>query len=234
LKLFKNVKNEIAIGEASAVYWRDPETPKLIHGKIPKAKIIISLRDPVGRFFSTYLMQFRTGFYKKSIHEFVQDTLNKKFAYTSRRLKKETNDLYYDNIKRYLDIFGRSNILVLIFEDWIINPKKALKEILEFLKIDSSVKNFDDITFDKYNVGWIPQGKILKKIMYNKTIISLTRMTLPKSSRHFIENKIWESNKNRIKLGKKDEQLLIKFFYDDVKKLEKLLGRELPWPNFKY
>ena len=41
LNLFKNVKNETVIGEASAVYWRDPESAKLIHEKIPNAKIII-------------------------------------------------------------------------------------------------------------------------------------------------------------------------------------------------
>jgi len=232
LRLFNNVKNETAIGEASAVYWRDPEAPKLIQEKIPHAKIIISLRDPVDRYFSGYLMEFLTGLNKKSIHESIQNRLNNKFTLKSTRLKKESSFLYYDNVKRYLDIFGKDNVLILIFEEWIKNPKKALGDILEFLKIDSSVKNFDDIKFDSYNVGWVPKGKLLSKILSSKIVISLSRKPLLKSSRHFIEKKIINNNTNK-KLDDKDKQLLIKFFYTDVKKLEKLFGKQLPWPNFK-
>jgi len=234
LKLFEGVKNEPVIGEASAVYWRDPESPKLIYEKNPNAKIIFSLRDPIDRFFSGYLMEFRTGYTKKSIEETVQLRIKNNFTRKSKRLKKETSMLYYDNVKRYLDKFGKNNILILFFEEWINNPSSALKSILEFLKIDSSEKNFDNITFDKFNVGWTPQGKHMKKIMTNKTLLNLTRKMLSKSSRVFLENKLSESNKDQIKLSKEDKQLLIKFFYNDVKKLEKLLGRELPWPNFQY
>ena len=39
LALFKKVKNEIAIGEASTGYLWDPKTPFLIHELLPKSKI---------------------------------------------------------------------------------------------------------------------------------------------------------------------------------------------------
>ena len=233
LNLFKNVKNETAIGEASAVYWRDPDAPKLIQEKIPNAKIIISLRDPVDRFFSGYLMKLRTGFTKKSLEESVKIRLNNKFTRISPRLNKESTLLYYENIKRYLDIFGKDNVLIIIFEEWINDPKNVLDEILEFLKINSSVKNLNNLEFKKYNFGWTPQSKLMKKLMYNKILINIIRQLIPKSFRNSLENKIWKSNETRIKLSDQDKQLLIKFFYDDVKKLEKLLDRELPWPNFK-
>ncbi len=233
LRLFKNVKNETAIGEASAVYLRDPEAPKLIYKKIPHAKIIISLRDPVDRYFSGYVMDFSTGLTKKSIHESIQNRLNNKFMVKSTTLKKESSLLYHDNVKRYLDIFGKNNVLILIFEEWIINPKKALEEILDFLKIDLSKKNFDDFKFDSYNIGWIPEGKLLSKILGSKIVISLLKKILSKSSRDFIKKKIIKYSNNRKKLDESDKQLLIKIYNDDVKKLEKLLGKELPWPNFK-
>jgi len=124
LNLFSNVKNQTAIGEASAVYWRDPEAPKLIHEKIPHAKIIISIRDPVDRYFSGYLMGKRMGYNKKKIHESIQNRIKNKFILSSTRLNEESSLLYYDNIKRYLDIFGEKNVLILIFEEWTKSCKK--------------------------------------------------------------------------------------------------------------
>ena len=61
LELFKNVKDEIVIGEASAGYLASQEAAFRIKKEIPNAKIIITLRDPVERTFSDYLNNLRTG-----------------------------------------------------------------------------------------------------------------------------------------------------------------------------
>ncbi|MEX0656428.1 MAG: sulfotransferase domain-containing protein, partial [Nitrosopumilaceae archaeon] len=61
LELFKNVKNEKIVGEASPSYLGDKEAPKLIHKVSPEAKILICLRDPVERVYSHYLMLDRLG-----------------------------------------------------------------------------------------------------------------------------------------------------------------------------
>jgi len=233
LNLFKAVKNETAVGEASAVYWRDPESAKLIHEKIPNAKIIISFRDPVDRFISGHQKKLQSGRYDKLIHESIQHRIKNNFTQRSRILKKESTMYYYDNLKRYLDIFEKNNILILIFEEWIKDPKHALEKILKFLNIDSSEQNFNNIIFEKHNASISTPGKLLKKVLRNKTFTDIARSTLPKSSRDLILKKISKSSMEKIKLDKNDKQLLIEFFYNDVKKLEKLLDRELPWPNFK-
>lgn len=52
LNLYKDVKNQEAIGEASASYLWDVQSPKAIHDVVPNARIIMILRDPVERSFS--------------------------------------------------------------------------------------------------------------------------------------------------------------------------------------
>ena len=58
LNLFEKVNTEKIIGEASPDYLFDPNSPRLIHKKVPNANIIICLRDPVERTFSHYLMSY--------------------------------------------------------------------------------------------------------------------------------------------------------------------------------
>ena len=64
LTLFKNVKDELLIGEASTCYLEDPDSPKLIYNKVADAYIIILLRDPIERAYSHYLMHRRNNLEK--------------------------------------------------------------------------------------------------------------------------------------------------------------------------
>ena len=68
LNLFKNARNEVAIGESSLYLWY-PESAELIHKEVPDARIIIILRNPIERAYSHYLMLMRGGEEKMSFHE---------------------------------------------------------------------------------------------------------------------------------------------------------------------
>jgi len=73
LQLFNGVKDEKAIGEGSTTYFWYTDSSKLIHDKIPDAKIIILLRDPVERAFSHFLWNSR--FIETSFHEIISKEL---------------------------------------------------------------------------------------------------------------------------------------------------------------
>ena len=47
--------------ESSPTYLSDSDAPKLIHKVAPNARILISLRDPVERVYSYYLMDKNQG-----------------------------------------------------------------------------------------------------------------------------------------------------------------------------
>ena len=72
LSLFKKVKDEKIVGEASPGYLSDPQAPKLIHQVSPNARIIISLRNPVQRAFSEYLMYVNYGKLTTTFHDQLQ------------------------------------------------------------------------------------------------------------------------------------------------------------------
>ena len=73
LELFKKVKDEKIIGEASVSYLSDPKAPKLIHKEVPDAHIIIIIRDPIERAYSHYFNKVRSNIEKKSFHEAIDE-----------------------------------------------------------------------------------------------------------------------------------------------------------------
>jgi len=94
LNLFKDVKNEKAIGEASTTYLHDPDSAQLIHAVVPKARIIIILRNPIDRAFSHYSFHVKLGIQQIPFDKVIRkDTscINEKFSnppkyYASRTL----------------------------------------------------------------------------------------------------------------------------------------------------
>ena len=102
IALFKNAKDEKIIGESSTLYFFDPEAPNLIHKKIPHARILISLRDPIERLFSHYLLTKKEGFAEKTFHEQIQKELRHEVDYTKPHMRLEAG-MYSKCVNKYLD-----------------------------------------------------------------------------------------------------------------------------------
>src|SRR5438552_14861177 len=61
VKLFKRVTSETAIGEASVAYLASPRAAPAIAERIPQARIVMILRNPIDRLFSRYLAARNRG-----------------------------------------------------------------------------------------------------------------------------------------------------------------------------
>ena len=230
LALFKRASNKKVIGEASVHYLADSDAPKLIHEVSPSAKILISLRDPVERQFSEYLMLYSRGLLKKSFREEIDNSIYLKEKYIESYLRLNSG-LYSENITNYIDIFGKENIKIIIFEEWRNNPKTTLENILKFLNINWKIKEFTPEIFNKYEGNKIPRGYITKYILQNEESINISKYLLPKKSREFIK-KILMKQEEKPKMNDVDRKFLQNYYHNDVEKLKKILKRELPWKNF--
>lgn len=146
LELF-NDANEIAVGEASVFYLAHPGAPEKIQRKCPESKILIALRDPYDRAFSWYL-------FNQMRHEETSPT----FVEAVRRELSRTNPyyanqyiglgLYAEQVKRYLDVFGKDNVHIILFENLVKNPSDECKKVFEFLGVRSDVPIETDRIFN--------------------------------------------------------------------------------------
>jgi len=229
LNLFKNVTDEKIIGEASPRYLDDPEAPKLIHELVPHARILISLRDPVERIFSSYTKKMGEGNFHMSFNDELQKALHKKIDPRKHSLKLEEG-MYSENVKRYFDIFGREQVKVIIFEEFIKDVKGTVEEILRFLGFNQKLDNFEA---EVHNPFLVARGPIARYILSHKSTGLIAKKVLSPSVRETLREKVLSKKSPKPKMEPQERETLIQFYREDVKKLEGILGRKFPWPNFQ-
>lgn len=227
LALFDGVGDETAIGEVSPVYLRAPESPGLIAQAVPEAKIIICLRDPVTRAISHYWMHWRLGIEVRSFREAldgycVSNNMDTPFSYAVME-----SGFYFEQVKRYLDVFGRGNVLFIMFEEFERMPHQALAELCRFLGVNASTEH---ISTEVQNAYYEPRNKLALAIVQNKLLRKLAKKTIPQSTGWWIVRTFLGKKASRPLMGSYELDLLTKIYRDDVTKLTALLDRPLPWP----
>ena len=122
-------------GEASTSYTFLPEYPDT-HLRLfeynPELKLIYIMRNPVERIISHYAHRLALN----RITEPPEFAVFSDSAYLNR-------SRYSLQISPYRALFGKENVLLLIFEDYIANPYATLKQVANFLNI--SVEAFETI-----------------------------------------------------------------------------------------
>ena len=230
LTLYNDVNEEKAIGDGSVHYLYFPNTANNIKDKIGHAKIIASLRMPTERAFSHYLMDLGTGFVSGEFENFLYKNANDAFTYW-HYLQYIELGLYYDQLKRYIDIFGRDNVKVILFDDLISNLSITLKEIFNFLDV-SAEQNIDTNIYGR--PFRIPKGKYFQKIYHlwfkNYHIRMFLKNILPDKIKTFLYYRLFHYNKPRMRNS--TLQYLNNFYRKDIENLNQLLDIDLNrWLN---
>ena len=229
LELFEKSKTEKIVGESSVWYLSDPDASTLIHQKVPNAKIIILLRDPVERAFSHYLMlEGRKKFESLSFHEQIQKEIKHGLDYKTPHIRLN-GGFYYNDIKRYLDTFGKNNVKIIMFEDFIINTKETMKSILDFLGVNASLENFEPET---HNPAMVSKYPLINKFLNIPICNKLRQVLIPENIQRGVKKKLYKDLKHEYKMTGEDRSFLKQYYQEDVKKLKEFFGKSPPWSNF--
>lgn len=227
---------------------------KEIYDMYGKIKIIFIIRNPVKRLYSNFKMNLNTGKCFEATEKHLSNNTSKLFDewikenfyinsdnvefFENVNTNKMLNGKYYDVIKDYYNIFGKENVYVCIFEDFINDKEKYSKEMFDFFNIKVS----NNINYDVHvNKGdRIPRSKLSIKItsfLINCFWKDFVLGKLPFVSNSFskINNGIiWKCPIIFSKKNNQDEQIseyatkiLSLYYYDMIVKLSKLLSVDL-------
>lgn len=226
--LFADAGQFIVRGEASPLYLYSESASRNIASTIPDVKIIAMLRNPVDRAYSHYSMMRRDG--REPETNFLAA-----LEMESGRIKAgwewgwhyASVGFYGQQLQRYLRLFPRKNLLVLLYDDFCIDPKGVLTQICEFLRIRSDQ---DWYLAERYNRSGSAKFPALQRVFStDHPIKKLSRRVVPQPIRHKVARSVMALNINHgvPGLSEATRASLLEQYTEDIALLECLIDRDL-------
>jgi hypothetical protein len=229
-RFFNNVTTEKIYGESSPMYLYYPGTAERIKETLPNVKLFAILRNPVDRAYSAYTHGLREWKEPaKSFEEALVQENGREQQGWGMLWQYTKAGFYYEQLKRYYDVFDPSQIMVALHDDLVSDVDILLRDIFVFLEVDP---NFKPDTSARPNVSGFPKSKsvhsFMKKLFISDNPIKkVSRKIFSQEFRKRTINYVRELNLEKRKMSNETRHELNQVFRDDVKKLESLLNRDL-------
>ncbi len=245
--------NKKIIMEINPILGRDVPAIQIKKDYGKNIKIIFLIRNPINRMYSEFKMNLLDGTCFPKLKDNINSSTsflfdkwiknnfilkdNKYILLHNYSTKFVESGNYYCHIKEYINIFGKDNVQIIIFEDFVKNPKEICLKIFDFI----NVKCTDNIKFNLHsNKGnRLPKSefsikaiqiwfKIYKQILIEK---------LPFISENvckFLNYLTWhipiifsKPNNNSEKISKKSRDIIVNYYSDMVLELSNFLDINL-------
>jgi hypothetical protein len=146
LSLFQDANGAARIGETSVWYLYSKKAAQEIKSFAPSARIIVMLRNPVDMLYaqhSQFLYNCNEDIvnFEEALAAEVERKQGKRIPpqshFVAGLFYRETI-MYTEQLARYFETFGRQNIHVILFDDFIRDTGKSFAETLAFLAVEDS------------------------------------------------------------------------------------------------
>ncbi len=242
LKVFSKANaSHLAIGEASPFYLFSTVAFTKLKSFDPDAKIILSLRNPI---------DFVQSFHQLNLSLLREDQHDLKTAWNLQAERaqgfhipkscRQPELIQYGelgkfgmHVERLLEIFSRDQVLILVFEDFTIEPLKIYEEILAFIDVPSDGRT----EFPPVNASFTNRSKFMAQLFHPPQFIYKPFMKFISlfgtgfmNRFSVLYNKIERLNVTETKREALDPAFrkdLQEFFAEDIKKLAAILNRDL-------
>lgn len=190
-------------------------------------KLIFFLRQPVKRaysqfqFYRSHLVETENNFEKAISKEIIKSKIDQ-YDLWYNPPHYLSRSLYYEQLRKYYELFPLKNILIICFEDLVNQTDDTIRSICSFLQIDNQ---FDKLK--QANKTMIPKNNHLMRFFNTWFPNDIIKSLIPTSYYNKIRNKTYESfttAPSKISENLVNE-LTEKYFAKDIILLEELTGR---------
>ncbi|MBD3311248.1 MAG: hypothetical protein GF349_01970 [Candidatus Magasanikbacteria bacterium] len=227
---FKDCDFSKKVGEFSTTYLNSFKAADRIKEYYPDIKIIVSIRNPIDRAVSHVRHLLSTG----KINYFRN--WDDPFLIEQSLIER---GYYGKYVEYYIKLFGRENILIILFDDISNKPDKVVKDIYTFLDVDNSFKpssidkKYNSSNARSFSAFWLLNNIYLK--YRNNSLFKISTSIFKKMGINsvLINNFFDKLGKVKIEKIKFKRSELIEIYRDDIKKTERITKRDLSdWYTF--
>lgn len=220
-QLFRPNNSTLHAGECSTSYLYSESAAKAIHAFNSDSKILVILRNPAERAFSHYLMAVQMGLEKRDFLSAFKHDMNKADrGWGVSELYFELGQ-YAQQLKRFLNIFPENQVQVVLFDDWIQQPKETQESICKFLNVSifAALKN------EVLNESVSPKNPLLHRMAMQSGLKEFAKKILPKEFFDKIKGRQYKDEKEV--LAPNERKYLINLYREEILELQDLLKRDL-------
>ena len=243
LAYYQAAQSEKHLGEASVFYLYSQEAAREIHDFDPSAHIIMMLRNPVDMMYSWHSQLL---FWGDENLEIFESALNAEPERRKGQNLPEKRDFplasylyrdiakYAEQIERYLNIFERKQIHIIIFDDFKKDTKSTYQGVLSFL---GGIDTDFEPEFKVVNANKSIRNRKLQKFLRHQPGFSKSfiKTLIPSPVRRLVRDKLQQYNTKSGSRKILDTSLrnhLIEEFRPEIEKLSALLNRDFSyWIN---
>ena len=218
--LFADAGRAVAIGEASPIYLECPQAAGRIRETIPDARLICSLRHPVERAYSDYLMYLRQRGRRLDPARDLTPTA----AWARPDSRWMQIGRYHDQLLRYYDLFPRDQLHVLLSGDIRRDAVGTVQGLYRFVGVDPAfVPDFAT----PHNVGGVPASGLVERVFTSRSIRMALEPWMPRRAANWFRRLRARTMRQAPSLPPALKAELTSHFREDILKTASLIDRTL-------
>lgn len=225
--LFADAPPDALCGEASPLYLYSPEAPARAARRIPQARLVAILRNPVEQAWSHFL-------YAKRQRLEPLDDFAEALRREEERLAAGWQPLfgysrfprYHEQLSRWRAHFPEERILIRLYEDFEADPAGVAAEIFRFLGVAADFR--PDMSW-RPNAGGVPRSALIQDLLLKPSLLTrAVAAVTPEETRRRVRDALVRRNLRRgQEMSGEAREILNERLREEILRLQDLLGRDL-------
>ena len=219
-------REERYLTDASVTTITYPETsiPNIRRHCDPDVKLLVMLRNPVARAYSSYMYCVARGWNGGSFEQSLEEEAERIEANWQHLWFLRHLGLYEERLKPFQDAFPSENIFVIVAEEFSANPDAVLRDLYTFLdvppvEIDASAR---------INAGGQPRNTLIKDLSRFLHGNRFLRSTAKRFSSQAFRESVRDRSLVKVDMAPDTQAGLERFFAGTSEWAQDYLGRRLP------
>lgn len=221
-------QDELVLAKNVSIMF-SPEAVRRLRDHNPDCKLIVMLRNPIDRAYSSFWYEkFRGSEVLETFEEAILGgARNEEVVAKKHHRPYLTQGLYFEQLTTIEKVFDGRRPLVILLEDLKDSPHDVIQQTFEFLHI----QQYDIETNEVVNPAKAVRSPRLAQLVYNQSYAkSLAKKLIPLNVRRRIRNSIQEMNSYEQKPPKMKQttrERMIEYYRPHNDRLCEYIGRDL-------
>ena len=218
-RIFEHSQEGQKLADCSTSYFWSKKAPDLIKKSSPNAKVLLILRNPVDRAWSHYRMARKYGLTQEGfLKELEKDFLSESVWGRSQNFYHLS--CYSESLTRWMQNFDKSQLKIEIYESFFDDPQENWDRVCDFFGVEANSIS----ELDKKHESQDPRSPKIQKIIFKMNLKSI-RLLVPEKLYFYLKNLLFY--KKPEVLSSETRNKAMKYFTNDIDRLETLMGRSL-------